>query len=384
MSGQKNHWVPDYYPNFACKGPECRACCCQGWDVSISLDEYFRLIGLDCSAPLRKKLDCAFYVLDQPDPSKYARIKKNYLGDCPLHGADGYCALQKEEGEEAIPAICRYYPRGPRLNPMNECSCACSCEATLELMFQDARPLAFHEEPLAFDIPGLEGPKSEIPYYRDIRVLSISVLQDRSFSLPERLTRLGRMMKLLSAASGNGAHAMRLALKKCRLMARLAPVNKNPNDANLEALGELLHKLGGASRSVASYVETAHSALGLGTEEALSRYQEASAHFDRVLPDWPIYFEHMLVNHIFFEQFPFADERESLYEEYVSLCAVFAFIRTLAVGYMANKSDMRAFVDVCAAAFRLIDHSTFEYKALGLLKSMNACGEESLSGLLPA
>ncbi len=37
--------VPDYFPRFACKMGECRAACCRGWPVSISMENYFRLLG---------------------------------------------------------------------------------------------------------------------------------------------------------------------------------------------------------------------------------------------------------------------------------------------------------------------------------------------------
>ncbi len=39
--------VPSYYGGFACKGKECRNCCCQGWKITLNQKEYFSLQSLD-------------------------------------------------------------------------------------------------------------------------------------------------------------------------------------------------------------------------------------------------------------------------------------------------------------------------------------------------
>lgn len=75
--------VPDYFPRFACKVGSCRAACCQGWPVSVSMQNYFRLLGLDCRPELRRQLDCGLRPVDRPDADEYARFTPRYDGDCP-------------------------------------------------------------------------------------------------------------------------------------------------------------------------------------------------------------------------------------------------------------------------------------------------------------
>ena len=53
--------VPDIYPSFRCKGGSCRSTCCKGWGISVRMEEYFRLLGMDCPPEIRRRLDCAFY-----------------------------------------------------------------------------------------------------------------------------------------------------------------------------------------------------------------------------------------------------------------------------------------------------------------------------------
>jgi predicted permease len=40
------HLVPDYYPAFSCKMGACRHACCEGWPISVSMKDYFTLLGL--------------------------------------------------------------------------------------------------------------------------------------------------------------------------------------------------------------------------------------------------------------------------------------------------------------------------------------------------
>ena len=49
--------VPDIYPSFRCKGGSCRSTCCKGWGISVRMEEYFRLLGMDCPPEIRRRLD---------------------------------------------------------------------------------------------------------------------------------------------------------------------------------------------------------------------------------------------------------------------------------------------------------------------------------------
>ena len=106
--------VPDYYEDFRCKGGACRRTCCDGWGISVTQAEYFRLLGMDCPPDLRRRIDVAFHAPETPSPERFRLITPTWQGDCPMRAPDGLCALQCTCGEEALPAICRLYPRAPR------------------------------------------------------------------------------------------------------------------------------------------------------------------------------------------------------------------------------------------------------------------------------
>ena len=145
--------MPDYFEHFTCKMGSCRAACCVGWPISFSLKDYYRLLGVECSPDLRRRLDGAMHIKLHPTPESYAEISPRFDGNCPLRMDDGRCWLHAEMGEEVLSSVCRLYPRGARLDGASECSCANSCEGVLELLFSRDEPIAFEKRMLALELP---------------------------------------------------------------------------------------------------------------------------------------------------------------------------------------------------------------------------------------
>ena len=56
-----DYLAPDYYRAFRCKIAQCRAPCCDGWPVTFSMSDYFRLLGVACSPGLKRRLDSALH-----------------------------------------------------------------------------------------------------------------------------------------------------------------------------------------------------------------------------------------------------------------------------------------------------------------------------------
>jgi hypothetical protein len=123
------------------------------------------------------------------------------------------------------------------------------------------------------------------------------------------------------------------------------------------------------SDSIREYGEDALKYFNQGEVE-FRRYILARARFEALIPNWQNWFEHMLVNHMFFTQFPFQDRPVDLRDEYLALCAVYTLLRFLSLGWMAQREDIDSAVDVAAAAFRLIEHTEFDRYAAPILKHL--------------
>ena len=368
--------VPDYFKHFSCKMGACRAACCQGWPISITMKNYFTLLGIECSAELRGRLDRSMHLVDRPTEDEYAQFSMRYDGECALRLPDGRCSLHAELGPENLSDVCDLYPRGIRTIPGYECSCAASCEAVLELLIRQKEPMAFTHESHTLRMPRKEKRLAKFETLgreADIRLWFIRIMQDRSRSLPYRLAKLGdsvyRMNEALQAKDAAKVESLLEHGVDGNLMMDTGAVDAEHLLHGLGIVEKMIDCLDGRSDSIRDLGETALAYFGTG-RDALENYGIAKEHFESAFPDWEIFFEHMMVNHMFFSQFPYQDRPEKLMEEFVALCAVYVLLRFLSVGCMNEKTEESDLIDICAALFRLVEHTEFDRIASRLLHGL--------------
>ena len=372
---EEPYLVPDYYPAFACKMGACRRPCCEGWPISVTMKDYFRLLSVDCSADLRRRLDCGLHVSLHPTEDAYAQISPRYDGVCPLHLEDGRCLLHAECGGDALAAVCRLYPRGVRNGNNRECSCANSCEAVIELLLDRSEPLSFitiHEDFFLPDAPHRQHHFNTAGREQEIRLWLISLLQKREYPFAQRMLLLGQALHAIEAAllANDMAQVDDLLTGKTDIGLPVMPV---PSQAHLlrglEAVERMLQTLDHRSTSIRAYGEEALAYFGEAAD-AYDRYEAANHRISTLLPQWETWFEHLLVNHMYFVQFPFQDRPIPLKDEFLSLVAAYALLRCLLLGCLAQQGVVTRAVDVVAAAFRLIDHTSFDVYAAPLLREL--------------
>ncbi len=386
MNDTHEYLVPDYYLTFRCKMGDCRHACCEGWPISVTMTDYFRLLGVDCSAELRRRLDGSLHLVQHPTQEAYAQISPRYDGQCPLHLPDGRCALHAELGDGVLAAVCRLYPRGVRNGDDREVSCANSCEAVLEAFLHHPEPLTFHRERLAFGLP--DAPPRQHLFHaagreQEIRLWLIRQVQDRRYPLARRMLLLGAALRAMDEAltAHDDARAVRLLSGEEPLTVPEHPV---PDPAQLLSglytVERFLVITDEHSHSIHDYGEAALRYFG--ADDAFCQYERATRRLEAQLPRWETWVEHMLVNHMYFVQFPFQDRPVSLVDEYLALCAVYVLLRCLLVGWMATHEGEQEAVDVATAAFRLIDHTSFDRYAAPLMKELGCGVGEKLWQLL--
>ncbi|MDD6051794.1 MAG: flagellin lysine-N-methylase [Clostridiales bacterium] len=382
---EEPYLVPDYFSAFSCKMGDCRRPCCEGWPISITMKDYFQLLSVPCSPELRRKLDCCLHLAPHPTEDAYAQIQPRYDGVCPLHLPDGRCGLHAECGEQVLSAVCRLYPRGVRNGQDRECSCANSCEAVLELLLHHDAPLTFTHITRDFGLP--DAPPRQHFFHtagreQEIRLWLISMLQRREYSLPRRMLLLGAALHALDEAlTARDDVAVDALLNGNTVIP--APELPQPSRENLStglsAVQRMLAMLDESSVSIRAYGE---EALAYFSVDTYAKYEAAISRFQEVLPQWGTWFEHLLVNHLFFVQFPFQDRPVSLRDEYLALVAVYTLLRFMLVGCLAEGGDEVRAVDVAAAAFRLVDHTEFDRYAAPLLHEMHCDDHAHLCLLL--
>ncbi len=407
MKETHNFLVPDYLASFSCKVGVCRTPCCVGWPVHISLDDYFHLTSRECSDELRRRLDTGVKVALHPTPEEYAQITPRYDGDCSMRLPDGRCILHAELGENALADVCRLYPRGIRLEPDYECSLTNSCEGVLELLFATEEPIRFLYQELSFGTLPSHKRNNTFPVMgkeTEIRLWLISHIQNRTLPLPQRLMSLGLSLQALEQVlESQNATALD------RLLRVPFPTNYTHFEVDVEHLAFGLHtmkalcrQLDDRSDSLRNYGESAQAYFTDNNSPAsetsspedssnpsvpynfaeYKHYLCAKSHFEVTFPKWEIWFEHMLVNHMFFEQFPFQDRPESPWDEFVAISSLYALLRFLSLGYMADKTSATDFIDMAAATFRLVGHTSFDHYVARIMQSLGCTTPQTIFDLI--
>lgn len=385
---EREYLIPDYFPEFKCKIGGCRTPCCEGWAVSISMDDYFRLLGVECSTELRRRLDAGMRMSLSPTVDSYAHFEPRYDGSCPLHLPDGRCGLQAELGEGALPPVCRLYPRGIRLEDgVHECSCANSCEGVLELFFRRTEPISFIRRKLNVippHIPERETVFATLGKGADIRARLVRVIQNRELSLAVRVLVVGREIESIDRLIREGdaaALSEYLASPLSDYGITCSDIGETHLSSALTVMEEMMRFVARKSVSVHDRGEKALEYFGEG-DGLIGRYQLAKRHFEERFPNWEIFFEHILVNHMFFSVFPYQDRPEDMRSEVTALCAIYALMRFLAIGCMAEHDGEAELIDTLAAAFRLIDHTEFDRYSVHVLKRLGCISPTALRDIV--
>lgn len=192
-----------YCDEFKCLGPECRDTCCKDWSITLTKAEYFDYKKMKCSPELREVLDNTFVRTKNGNEAAYAEVKLCENGECPLHGEDRLCMLQKELGTKALSLTCNVFPRLRAFVGLDVIleSLHATCYHVIEILMQHPEGLQIVEEEYdksdryinrgqgsAFPI---HNKHKEYPYFWNILNAKVDILQNRNFTIPERMLILG-------------------------------------------------------------------------------------------------------------------------------------------------------------------------------------------------
>ena len=92
--------------------------------------------------------------------------------------------------------------------------------------------------------------------------------------------------------------------------------------------------------------------------------------------------EHMLVNQMFFSQFPYGISGGRVFREFIGLCMSYSLMRFLCLGNLVEEPSDAHFVDVCAALFRLVSHTDFGKSAAAILNRLQNSSNYDIRCLL--
>lgn len=363
---------PAYYDAFQCIADQCKIDCCTGWDICFNRKDYLKIRQQKGSDILNSAIKDALTRIKSKHPYFYAdfRLKEN---GCPLLTENKLCRLQAECGYDALPEVCKTFPRQKVYAPSGyyEYSLSPACEAVLELLWKLPEGIDFVSDPL---------PKAEhimrtaltenlklSSYFQEIRSLCIDLLQDRRFSLRERILLMGIFLQKLTVEDADvpaWIQQTEQMLRHSELATMVSPLfvsiteeqQKLVQMQHIKVLirmqNESIYRKEQEHKDLYAFREMVLNQMIEGgpplisnevTAETISpeeqkiiclhtqKFKETTARFSASFAQREYFFENLMVSIFFQQRFPYCNSTEVLWKSYVSFCNIYSLFRFMAI-----------------------------------------------------
>ena len=352
--GTERDLRPAYYDSFHCLMSDCKLSCCKDdWNISFGKKDYLTLKKQKGSPELNKRLEHCLRRVRGKNANEFNNYAKFVIenGQCPLLSENCLCTLQQEKGHKVLPEVCRDFPRIKLYSPTGYLDRALSpaCEGVLALLWDLPQGIDFKSDPLP-EHERQTGLYTEdnllVPYAQDIRSICIDILQNRRFSLPERILLLGMALKPLA----EGQTDLPAWLEKAQALAEspavgdmlasqeqdktlplfltnninmlFSPKNHSTNSLTLQLIAKSWLKL-----------EFQDETFQLETDP----YLQAKERFAKQFGSREYFMENLMVSVFFYLGFPKVDSPERLWKSYLDFCTLYSMYRFAAV--MSCRED---------------------------------------------
>lgn len=402
----KKHTVlqPAYLSKFHCIGSACEDSCCIGWRVDLDKKTYltYQKLREGTLTPLISKHVNRKH--SEKSDGSYGKINMLKNGRCPFLNDENLCQVYVKAGEDALSDTCTFYPRTVRKidGKLERCATMSCPEAArlalldpagivLESVSEDAESrFKIHH---AFETQGHAMANKAQRYFWDIRLFSLTLLQDRAYTLAERLILLGivyqkmdalqqenrmkdlpNMLAAMENMIHNGAFKEQLATVPAvsQVQMRLAKeltdtkvLQGITSQRYLECLQETLQGL--------DYVP------GSTIETTLEKYE---AHYKKYLTPYlaekEYIVENYLVNEYIKEMMPFGTGK-SLWDSYILLSVLFAMVKLHLVGMAGHHQGLtdELTIKLIQSFSKVVLHNKAYIQ--GIISTLKSSGYDSLA-----
>src|SRR5258708_7718020 len=199
--------LPQYVHQFKCIGGACEDSCCQGWNVTIDKETYRKYKACPDPELLVSMTTNLKRNRSRPTDTHYAEIKLTNDLVCPFLDTERLCSIQNTLGEEYLSLTCTSYPRTSNVvNDVIEQSLTMSCPEAARMALLNPGVMEFDEmenatssrTAMAYAIDTRSLPPTNAGhYFWELRIFTIEVLQNREYTLGERLILLGMFYRAL-------------------------------------------------------------------------------------------------------------------------------------------------------------------------------------------
>ena len=356
------YFQPQYVSKFKCDGSKCDAHCCrEEWNILIdeeTFKQYRQLNSPEILAGLK------FY----PDEKKYF-IEFGGKKYCPFLNEKKLCSLQLEHGENFLSRTCATYPRITNsFGYFFERSLILSCPVAAEMILFSEEPLAFEFVEVPEKIHSLNGkiffqkilaPNELTEHFIEIQVAMISILQERTLTLDQRLIVLGffvdRLAEIFSDFDADALTKLIAAYESKKFLAEQVPLMLKSFSFDAEKFVELMR---GLPEKIFEGTTLLHN------EKFLATFNGAFRHFSEkkfFVVKHANFFENYLVNELFLSTFPWKFDG-SLAQNFAAFALEYKLFETIIFSVsLEGFTGKKNFVEAAGWFTTRFDH-TKEFK----------------------
>lgn len=350
-----NTFLPKYMMEFKCISSSCTDSCCAGWDINIDEDTYNKYVN--STGELKRLLEGKFTLnKDEHDSFNHGFMVIKDENRCPFLNSNMLCDIHGGDGQENLCITCKSYPRVFNIvDNVYEKSGLPSCIEICNRAFLNKDKMEFIEDSedideknieirRIIDCEAFEGTESLLQYFWDIRVISINIMQNRSFSIEERLNILRSFYEQIQE------------MYNSQEFDNIEELLEDFNDESIDY--EDLKGLAFEEHNE-FYISIAHDELvknirsvklkecvkvykaGILSENNICNYLNNTPKYLNELEGNSHVFENYLVNQIFKDLIPF-NKGESLIESIKVLINSYRIIKAYVVGIAINSNEKMA------------------------------------------
>lgn len=353
----KMHY-PSYVREFKCIGGNCEDNCCEDWEIYIDKKTFEKYENIQ-DEKMNRYVNENIFIREKCSNIKinYAQIKLKSDKKCPFLDKDKYCSLQSKLGEEYISNVCTNFPRViNKIDDYYEMSLDVSCiEAAKILLLKEAGmdfreeeiPMREHFLTVEINTDSEEVKDTNYKYLKEIRAVSIKIIQNRNYELSERLYMLGHFLENLRRELCYNYHSVKEFINKYNMNSFSNQFKRNKENYMLQLsfYKGILEKFHEFDDYYSDYfnLKIREVISGFRFNEGKSLIENSELYIkaydfceENIFKKYSYIFENYLVNHMFKEFFPFS-ENDIVFDGYIMMLVRLSYIKFILVGqYIYN------------------------------------------------
>ena len=351
---------PQYVNEFLCDASRCKNnCCSRPWNIIVDKDTYEKYSRLGSQEILR-------HIRFIEQRGEYLLVGR----PCPFLTEKNLCRLQLEHGEDFLSLTCRTYPRqNYDFGKFFERSLTLTCPLAAELILFRREPIQFELITLSRNdlaVNKLQVPAKFLDRMIDIQAAMISILQERTLSIGQRLIVLGFFLdKLDEISAGEFDDALTklvAAYESKNFLAAQVPLMLASVRFNAKKFVKLMIELLSIVYGVnifdeeQKFLDRAVDVLGIKPDEnKMVSVANVAANYERLvvarknfLAQYSTFLENYLVNEIFLNVYPWRF-KESIANNFAVLVTTYKIFELLVFAAVqsgfSDKDDLLKLID---------------------------------------